>query len=106
MQPLVTTNLVALTLLVVLVLSGSVGFLRGVLAVYGKRRRFVVFEIPENKEKDIRDILNRVSPPFTFEVAVGQLGKARRYYLTLPAGRMGRAVGSLGARRGEDYDFY
>ncbi len=106
MQPLITTNILAIVLLSVLVISASLNYLRSFFFAYGKRKHFVIYEVPYDAVKNLKSILGLVHPPFTFEVAVSQLGKEKSYYLTLPSHRAGKLKGLSGARKIDDYDVY
>jgi len=106
MNFLVTSNLAAAILLFLLVLSGSSMGFRRLLVMQKKRRKFVVLEVPNDKAKDLKKLLTAVTPPFTLEVAVSQLGKDKSFYITLPAGRAGSVESALGAKRVNDYELY
>lgn len=99
-------NLIAITLLAVLILSGSVSFLRSTGNFYKKRKRFAVFELPEGKVKNLKDVFGALKVPFTLEVAVSQLGKTKRFYITLPTSKSKKVIDTFGAKEVDDYDLY
>lgn len=103
---LVTSNLAAILLLIVLIASGSLTGFRWVSGSRRRRKNFVIFEVSHSKVQDLAKILKTIAPPFTLEVAVSQLGKEKSFYIALPAGRAKTLENVLGAKRVEDYDLY
>jgi len=103
---LVTSNLAAIVLLFILAISGAFTAARGVSNFHKRRRKFVILEVDGEKARDLNKVLASITPPFTLEVVVSQLGKTKSFYLTLPSGRSKKAVDALGARQIDDYDLY
>jgi len=106
MPLLVTSNLLAVILLVILGLSGLVSTFRWVGVTYTHRRRIAVFKLPSDKVKDLKSVLNSVGGQFTLEVAVSQLSKAKSFYLTLPVKRAKEVAAKFDAEKAEDYELY
>src|SRR3990167_1808722 len=85
MQFLVKSNFAAIILLVILSLSGFITVSRSFIDnFYRKRKRFEVFALPFDKVKNIKNVLASMSVPFTFEIAVSQLGKDKACYIAVP----------------------
>ena len=106
MQPIVTTNLLALVLLIALIASGSLGLLRSFFIAYARRKNFVIYKVSGDGLGAIKDVLKFAAPPFSFEIAVSQLGKEKAYYVTLPLSRAKRFEGVSGASKIDDYEIY
>jgi len=106
MALLVTSNSVAIILLVILAFSGFITVSRGIGVFYKKRKKFEVFKIQYDSVKDLKSIISSVTAPFTFEVAVSQLGNEKAIYITVPSGRGKSVVDKLNAKKVDDYDLY
>jgi len=103
---LVTSNLAAVILLVILAISGFITVFRGIGISYKKSNRFAIFELSQDKVKSLGDVLNELGTPFTLEVAINQLGKTRTLYLILPRSKSKQIVDVFGAKEIDDYDLY
>lgn len=101
----VTPNVIAIVILVVLAFLGM-SQLFIVLGVNRNRGgKQVVLELGADAD-DITNLLASLSPPFSFEVAVSQLGKDPKYYVSVPARLAGKAMDKLDAKEVDDYDVY
>lgn len=101
----VTPSLIATAVLVVLVFLG----LSQLFVVFRNKRSRgagqIVLELSASV-KDLNSILSSVAPPFSYEVAVSQLGRTPKRYISVPA-RVGKKImGELGAEEVDDYDIY
>jgi hypothetical protein len=103
---LVTSNVVALILLAILSITGSFSAFRFFGRTYKTNRKFVILEVDSSKTKEINRVLSGVSPPFTLEVAVSQLGKQESVYIGLPANKAKKIKQSLDAKFIRDYHPY
>ena len=107
MQFLVKSNFAAIILLVILSLSGFITVSRSFIDnFYRKRKRFEVFALPFDKVKNIKNVLASMSVPFTFEIAVSQLGKDKACYMSVSSHRAKKVIEKLEGRKIEDYDLF
>jgi len=106
MALLVASNSVAIILLVILCFSGLVTALGSINSVYKKRKKPEIFKLQYDKVKDLKNVLSKIDVPFTFEIAVSQLGKEKACYISLPSGRSKNVISRLGGKRIYDYDLY
>jgi len=101
----VIPNIIALVILAVLVVFGSIAVIRRLRSSNWGGGKFAVLEV-DKKAGDINNILNKVRIPFAFEFAVAQLGSKPSCYITVPVNKSKKLMAELGAKEVEDYETY
>ena len=106
-QFLVKSNFAAIILLAILSLSGFVTVSRDFIGnFYRRRKKFEVFELSYDRVKNIKSVLASMSVPFTFEIAVSQLGKDKACYIAASGRGAKRVMDKFGGRKIDDYDLF
>lgn len=106
MDFLVTSNLLAIILLFVLVVSGSVSLLGSIRNSRKRNRGAVMYKIPWGSDSSLDKIASAIGVPFVFEVAVSQLGREKSFFVSVPFYKSRKIVDLFGGELIKDYDLF
>ncbi|KKW09625.1 MAG: hypothetical protein UY47_C0008G0001, partial [Parcubacteria group bacterium GW2011_GWB1_49_7] len=104
-SPIYTVSALALLALAVFGLYEIFSLLRH--RNFLEHKDFMVLSLDQTKlGMSVRDFIQSIRPPFTFEIAVHQIGKRVNYYLVMPRKRAQSLVGLGGISEAQDYALF